>query len=66
MINPTPQTQHTHILKRPIRRLIIPPIFRPCDLLAPGKDPHFTHDRMFRAQSLDLVHGLEVDLDRVA
>jgi hypothetical protein len=66
MINPTPQTQYIHILKRPVRQLIIPPIFHPRDLLALGKDLHFTRDRMFRAQPLDLVHGLEVDLDRVA
>jgi hypothetical protein len=66
IIKPTSQTQHTHILERPFRQLIIPPILDLLDLLALGEDFHFTVNGMLGSEPLDLVHGLEVDLDGVA
>jgi hypothetical protein len=66
IIHPTPQIQHTHILERPFRQLIIPSILHLLDLLALGEDLHLTINRLLHAKPFDLVHGFEVHLDWVA
>jgi hypothetical protein len=49
IIQPASQAQHTHVLKSPLRQLIIPPILHFRDLLALGKDLHLTRDRLLCA-----------------